>query len=601
MRNVAIFMFVVTGVHLALARSQAEGLPPGHVPGDVVSYSYVPIKTFTPQESIGILPYLMEYYVMKWTGDKPLEYYHDENIRRIDIVSQWSTAIPLYNRYSSYRDEIINLMIRCYRNRQLITLNARPRDDPEKNAHQNLIDILEVLWANRDNLLVSPEGDMATGRQLINNILAADLGDEGECSLRTAGLQQLYANFDQDIRLREMDGERPFSHIKGWYNMLGYAAFNYHSCYGASQADVDVHGRFLIPPNTQAIGVDVYHYWFVNGSPFDPADLTIARSRVRAHSDEWQRLRTRYYPEGLNVHVCTDSSNPATWIPECWNDTHALLNAIQTVGASNAMMWYIANSSQLVNVGSSSTFTTPIETMESYYDHLKAGPWAGVSWWYFVSDGPQGQGGIDYYDKTLVHCTAQHPEGVPYSQTMLNYWHNEYVALKMRMFNDVVYNQFGYLHIAPVIVEVQPDPDTARTRREYVRQLTLTNPTAQPVWSVITGPEGLTVSANGLVHGWTPTAQQIGQTITVTIEASNAGGTDQETWQIQVASISDLDLDGDADLQDFGYLQSCYSGSGIAPRVGCQDADLDQDGDVDHADFTRFKPCLAGPHRPPGC
>jgi hypothetical protein len=29
---------------------------------------------------------------------------------------------------------------------------------------------------------------------------------------------------------------------------------------------------------------------------------------------------------------------------------------------------------------------------------------------------------------------------------MLDYWHDEYVKVKMRMFNDVVYNQFAHLN-----------------------------------------------------------------------------------------------------------------------------------------------------------
>jgi hypothetical protein len=424
-----------------------EKLPGGFVRGDVISYSYVPIRTWRPKEGIGAVPYLFEYALMTFDGKYRLERFHAENIRRIDIASKWSTAIQLYNRYNYYHDEIINLMIRCFRNRQLIILSATPGgDDPEKNAHQNLIDILETLWRNRDTTLVSPEGDKATGRQLINNILAAKLGDEGECGLRTEGLRKYFADFDREIRLREMDGQRPFSHIKGWYNMFGFAAFDYHTCLAVNEEDVEKHGRFILPQNTQAIGVDVYHYWFHRSSPFDPADLSIPRERVRAHSDEWQRIRTKYYPEGIEVQVCENARDPKTWIPECWSDTHALLQAIELAGAKNAIMWYIGLCGQMVDVGDESTYTTPIETMESYYDHVKAGPWACLSWWYFDSKSPKGQGGLDYYDRKLVHCTPEHPEGVPYSKETLDYWHDEYVAMKTRMFNDVVHNQFRHLN-----------------------------------------------------------------------------------------------------------------------------------------------------------
>ncbi len=425
---------------------KGKKLPDGFVQGDVVSYSYVPTCTWSPQESIGILPYLFEYRLMAWDGQNPLEKYHAENVRRIDIASQWSTAIMLNNRDKSWQNEIINLMIRCHKNRQLIILLASPSaKNPAKNSYQNFIDILELLWAKRDAELVNPEGDKATGRQLINNILAGHLGDEGECGLKTEGLRRLFGNFERDVRLRKMGNEQPFRHIKGWYNMFGFAAFGYHTCMAVEKEDVEKHKRFILPENTQAIGVDVYQYWFINNSPFDPGDLSIPREKVRAHSDDWQRLRTRYYPEGLKVRVCEDAKDPKTWIPECWNDTHALLQAIELGQAKNAEMWYIGVCGQLVNAGKETTYTTPIETMESYYDHLKAGPWSGLSWWVFGAESTC-RGGLEYYDKTLVHCTKEHPEGISYSPEMLDYWHREYVTLKMRIFNDVVYNQFGHLN-----------------------------------------------------------------------------------------------------------------------------------------------------------
>jgi hypothetical protein len=457
-RNGAVVLIVCTftacGSGEALRGStvlpSGETLPPGCVSGDVVSYSYVPIRTWTPREGIGIMPYLMEYGWMAMDDRKPLGAFHAENIRRLDIISRWSTVVGLYNRWDSYRDEIINLMIRCFAKRQLIGLNGNPSEDKDKNAQQALINILEKLWANRDRELVNPEGDRATGRQLINNILVASLGDEGECGLGTRGLEKRFADFDRNVRRREMGGQRPFSHIKGWYNMLSYAALDYNGCYAASQADVDEHKRVKLPPNTQIIGVDAYHFWFYKSSPFDPADLSIPRAKVRAHSDEWQRIRTKYYPGGLRVGVCKNSSDPKTWTPECWSDTHALMSAIELAGAPNAMMWYIAACGQIEG----QTYTTPIETMESYYEHLKAGPWVGLSWWHFggyQEGGRRGagahfMGGLEYYDRTLRHYTPQHPEGEPYSAEMLDYWHREYVALKMRMFNDVVYNQFGQLN-----------------------------------------------------------------------------------------------------------------------------------------------------------
>jgi hypothetical protein len=437
-----------SAAQLSETRARADDLPPGHVRGDVISYSYVPIRTWTPRQGIGILPYLFEYNLMAWEADRPLEDFHAENVRRIDIASRWSTAIMLYAREDRWRDELIHLMLRAYRHRQLIVFaNYFDRQHKDGGPYNNVRHILERLWADRDRVLVNPEGDQATGRALINNILANKCGDEGEAGLGTAGLEQVYAEFDRVIRLREMDGEQPFRHIKPWYNMIGYAALDYNGGYAASQEDVDQHRRVKLPANTKCIGVDVYHYWGHAWSPFDPADLSIPREKIRAHSREWQRLRTRYYPEGLRVKVGKNSADPATWQPEYWNDTHALMSAIELAGAREAMMWYIGVSGQLSGTGSDPpTYTTPIETMEAYYEELKAGPWVALAWWVFADFSRTCHGGLDYYDRTLLHYTPEHPEGTPYSQELLDYWHDAYVALKTRMFRDVVFGQFRHVN-----------------------------------------------------------------------------------------------------------------------------------------------------------
>lgn len=438
----------VGGEFASRGADAAQPLPPGCVRGDVVSYSYVPIRTWRPSEGIGILPYLFEYRLLRFEDGKPLEVFHAENVRRIDIAGRWSTAIMLYARHGEWRDEIIRLMLRAYRHRQLIVLsNYHDRHVKDGGPYGNVRDILETLWAKRDTVLENPEGDRATGRQLIHNVLANKCGDEGEAGLGTSGLRDVFAAFDRVIRLREIDGRQPFRHIKAWYNMIGYAALDYNGGYAASRDDVETHRRVALPANTQCIGVDVYHYWGHGWSPFDPADLSIPREKVRAHTREWHRLRTRYYPQGLKVRVGKNSRDPTTWIPQYWNDTHALLGAIDLAGASNAMMWYIGVSGQLAGgKREPATYTTPIETMEAYYDELKAGPWVALSWWVFGDFSPTCQGGLRYYDKTLKHYTPDHPEGVPYSQELLDYWHREYVSLKMRMFRDVVYGQFGRLN-----------------------------------------------------------------------------------------------------------------------------------------------------------
>jgi len=428
----------------ATSISATEKLPPGYVRGDVVSYSYVPIRQWGLEEGIGKLPYLFEYNLLK--NGVPHPRFHTENIRRINVASQWSTAIKLSLRHIEYRDEIINLMIRCFVNRELIVFaDYYNKKDPE--PYQNIRSILDTLWQKRKATLVSPEGDKATGHQLINNILACKLGDEGLSGLGTRGLAKVYADFDQRVRYWERDGQKPFGHIRGWYNLIGYAALDFNGAYAANQDDVNKHRKNKLPANMGIIGVDLYHFWGHGWSPFDPADLSIPRHRVRAHSDEWQRIRTKYYPDRLDVRTCEDSHNPKTWIPECFSDTHAMINAIQLAGAKNVMMWFIGNCGQIKG----KSYTTPAETLDAYYDHIKAGPWTGLCWWVFADfqEGGGGslfEGGLRLYDKNLKHYTPEHPEGLPYSESMLDFLRKSYIASKMRMFNDVVYNQFGDLN-----------------------------------------------------------------------------------------------------------------------------------------------------------
>jgi len=102
-----------------------EQLPPGFVRGDVVSYSYVPIRHWSPKEGIGILPYLFEYNLQEQKDGTPLEAFHDANIRRIDIASQWSTVIML----SARRDEYVRVKMKMFSDvvyNQFAYLNGPP-------------------------------------------------------------------------------------------------------------------------------------------------------------------------------------------------------------------------------------------------------------------------------------------------------------------------------------------------------------------------------------------------------------------------------------------------------------------------------------------
>ncbi len=66
----------------------------------------------------------------------------------------------------------------------------------------------------------------------------------------------------------------------------------------------------------------------------------------------------------------------------------------------------------------------------------------------------------------------------------------------------------------------------------------------------------------------------------------------------------DQDMDEDIDLQDFGWFQTCLSGTRtLPPTVQCHCADLDHDNDVDADDLGAFLGCMLGPEVPadPAC
>jgi hypothetical protein len=59
----------------------------------------------------------------------------------------------------------------------------------------------------------------------------------------------------------------------------------------------------------------------------------------------------------------------------------------------------------------------------------------------------------------------------------------------------------------------------------------------------------------------------------------------------------DCDHDGDVDQEDFGFFQSCLSGSGnVQDAPECEAALLDDDLDVDQDDFGIFQACISGPN-----
>jgi hypothetical protein len=62
----------------------------------------------------------------------------------------------------------------------------------------------------------------------------------------------------------------------------------------------------------------------------------------------------------------------------------------------------------------------------------------------------------------------------------------------------------------------------------------------------------------------------------------------------------DYDRDGDVDMDDFGHIQACLSGSGVPQNdPACANAKLDADTDVDKLDINVFRGCMRGPGIPP--
>jgi uncharacterized lipoprotein YddW (UPF0748 family) len=94
--------------------------------------------------------------------------------------------------------------------------------------------------------------------------------------------------------------------------------------------------------------------------------------------------------------------------------------------------------------------------------------------------------------------------------------------------------QFGAA-LAPIITEVAPDPDGAHVGEEYTRTLQLSQGSATS-WTLLAGPAGAVVSASGVVSGWTPQPGDVGQSITITVRATNAGGSDDESWSVAVSA-----------------------------------------------------------------
>lgn len=84
-------------------------------------------------------------------------------------------------------------------------------------------------------------------------------------------------------------------------------------------------------------------------------------------------------------------------------------------------------------------------------------------------------------------------------------------------------------------------------------------------------------------------------------ERNPIGLTTGEAWRFTTGGVrADLDADNDVDLEDFGLLQACLTGSvGLLEDPACTPADLDDDQRVERNDIAIFLGCLSGPGMPP--
>lgn len=58
--------------------------------------------------------------------------------------------------------------------------------------------------------------------------------------------------------------------------------------------------------------------------------------------------------------------------------------------------------------------------------------------------------------------------------------------------------------------------------------------------------------------------------------------------------LPDFNLDGDVDQEDFGFMQTCFTGAGGAMLPGCEPADITGDEVIDGADLSVLRACMSG-------
>jgi len=70
--------------------------------------------------------------------------------------------------------------------------------------------------------------------------------------------------------------------------------------------------------------------------------------------------------------------------------------------------------------------------------------------------------------------------------------------------------------------------------------------------------------------------------------------TNNLTLSVDCTSQYDFDCDGDVDTNDVTLYKACASGPSMPVAPGCENRDIDHDNDANHDDFGALQRCYSG-------
>jgi len=144
--------------------------------------------------------------------------------------------------------------------------------------------------------------------KLINNILMADLGDEGLSLLKTEDWP-IERAFQEEIR---DPGDGPRTALCAHQDLVQRVHYGI-GCYAANQEDL-AKGKLKWPANSEFIGVDVYHFW-VSSTALRSRRSNVPRRRVAQHAIGWQNVITKYHGPDFRVTMATAGTRGTGTIP----------------------------------------------------------------------------------------------------------------------------------------------------------------------------------------------------------------------------------------------------------------------------------------------